>query len=27
MQYRLALLSSFLARMRLDLTPLCNPRN
>jgi DDE superfamily endonuclease len=27
MQYRPALLSSFLARTRLDLTPLCNPRN
>jgi putative transposase len=27
MQYRHELLSAFLARTRLDLTPLCNPRN
>jgi len=27
MQYRPGLLSAFLARTRLDLTPLCNPRN
>jgi putative transposase len=27
MQYRPALLSAFLTRTRLDLTPLCNPRN
>ena len=27
MQYRPDLLSAFLARTRLDLTPLCNPRN
>ena len=27
MQYRPGLLIAFLARTRLDLTPLCNPRN
>ena len=27
MQYRPGLLEAFLARTRLDLTPLCNPRN